>query len=207
MLLSSLSGEEIKVLQKLLKIGTIDVIGGAPILIRDRSSLRVPFGTGASCAKIQADDLENYGLYPDTNYDACGAVFRSLFANEPLACSLAPWYGERAQHVATSLNRSLRMDSWQQHREKMKLSGQILSGAFHRHFDGLSVVKALHILADAGLAKRPWRATLEASEQWQHLRTATLQEVLGEVRHFAKTTIPRQHELFSKTPPLRTSVV
>ena len=59
------AGEDFYLLNKLAKVGAVVQLDGAPLMIRGRSSHRVPFGTGAALSKIMAGAArgEHYRIY------------------------------------------------------------------------------------------------------------------------------------------------
>lgn len=76
------AGEDFYLLNKLAKLGKIQVLGGKPIILADRPSVRVPFGTGQGTAKIQSllRQQQSYEVYHPAVFDGLKIILKTTKA-------------------------------------------------------------------------------------------------------------------------------
>jgi hypothetical protein len=72
------AGEDFHLLQKLAKLGPVEIPATAPILLASRTSDRVPFGTGPSAGRLLSG--EPFVLDDPRAYDALGDALAGLLA-------------------------------------------------------------------------------------------------------------------------------
>ena len=151
------AGEDFYVLNKLAKVGAILQLDGAPLMIRGRSSHRVPFGTGAALKQILAGAArgEGYRIYPPEVFlhlKICLAALELLSADrgreDPIhylraAARIHP--GVDAQQLHEELA-GLGYLSAVRHAEKISRDSLTMSRHLHTWFDGFRTLKLIHRL-------------------------------------------------------------
>jgi len=151
------AGEDFYLLNKLAKVGPILQLDGAPLMIRGRSSHRVPFGTGAALKQILAAAArgEGYRVYPPDVFlhlKICLAALELLSADrgreEPIhylraAARIHP--GVDAQQLHEELA-ELGYLSAVRHAEKISRDSSTMSRHLHTWFDGFRTLKLIHRL-------------------------------------------------------------
>ncbi len=165
------AGEDFYLLNKLAKIGHIDRAPGAPIAIRARESLRVPFGTGRATHDI-AQDVESYRIYDPRVFGLLGAWQSSLSAlgaapaaqayktvYEHAGAALSP---EDEQRLDTALH-TIGAPKALQETAAHSPSPVIRAKRLHDWFDAFRTLKLLHALRDQGLHDVPWRQAIETA--------------------------------------------
>ena len=151
------AGEDFYLLNKLAKVGPILQLDGAPLMIRGRSSHRVPFGTGAALKQILAAATrgEGYRVYPPEVFlhlKICLAALELLSADrgreDPIhylraAARIHP--GVDAQQLHDELA-ELGYLSAVRHAEKVSRDSLTMSRHLHTWFDGFRTLKLIHRL-------------------------------------------------------------
>jgi hypothetical protein len=151
------AGEDFYLLNKLAKVGPILQLDGAPLLIRGRSSHRVPFGTGAALKQFLAAAArgDGYRVYPPEVFlhlKICLAALELLSADrgreEPIqylkaAAGVHP--GVDAQQLHDEMA-ELGYLSAVRHAEKISRDSSTMSRHLHTWFDGFRTLKLIHRL-------------------------------------------------------------
>lgn len=156
------AGEDFYLLDKLAKVGKIQRLGGAPLQIASRRSLRVPFGTGPRVESLLKGE-QLLVASPDA-FLALRAVLagidRASLGGAPLATSLS--FAE----VPTALRAATRAAA-----DACGLASAIADAArevgkaslrrrLHTWFDALRTLRLLHAVRDAGVSEVPVEAAL-----------------------------------------------
>ena len=162
------AGEDFYLLNKLAKVGHIHSAVSAPIVIRARTSRRVPFGTGRATYDI-AKNTEAYRIYNPRVFDflkvwldACDAL-----DNVPPTDAYDEMY-RRASWAIESLDRDrlrvalLSVDAPKAFRDAAAQSAEpgVRRRWLHDWFDAFRTLKFVHALRDTGLADVPWRQAI-----------------------------------------------
>ena len=162
------AGEDFYLLNKLAKVGRIETAAGAPIRIRARQSLRVPFGTGRSTHDI-AKDVDAYCIYDPKIFDLLKAwidTFPSIAGVDP----------HRAYDCVCS-QAEVGLDAREQGRLKRALTAIGAPKALHEAaaqsssfavrrkwlddwFDAFRTLKFVHALRDAGYVDVEWHQAI-----------------------------------------------
>ncbi len=162
------AGEDFYLLNKLAKLGCIHTATGLPIMIRARTSLRVPFGTGRATHDI-AQNADAYRIYAPRIFDfvkvwidaltaldgasptqAYDAVYRQAGATlEPidrdrLSTALLAIGAPKALNEAAAQSPATTV------RQKW----------IHDWFDAFRTLKFVHAIRDTGLTAVPWRQAI-----------------------------------------------
>src|SRR5260370_38295716 len=151
------AGEDFYLLNKLAKLGPILPLDGAPLLIRGRSSHRVPFGTGAALKQIlaAASRGEAYRLYPPEIFlhlKVCLAALELLAADrgreDPIhylsaAARIHPGVDAQQLHDERA---ELGCLSGVRHGEKISRDSLTMPRHLHTWFDGFRTLKLIHRL-------------------------------------------------------------
>lgn len=173
-------GEDFYLLNKLAKSGPIETLAAPLLLIEDRYSDRVPFGTGPARQRIAALSvpLEQYPLYHPT----CFAQLRlALALIRELADSPEPMplWQQKLEHPAPELLPSL------QALEQMGMTGAVAHAAQHsdsgsgryKHlcvwFDAFRSLKFIHALRDQYYPSISFRELLARDSFLRTLLTAS----------------------------------
>jgi hypothetical protein len=150
------AGEDFYLLNKLAKVGPILKLDGAPLMIRGRSSHRVPFGTGASLKQIVgASQGERYRIYAPEVFrqlKVCLAALELLSSDrgreDPIhylktASRIHP--GVDAQQLHDEMA-ELGYLSAVRHAEKVSRDSLTMSRHLHTWFDAFRTLKLIHRL-------------------------------------------------------------
>ena len=156
-----MAAEDFHLLAKLRKLGPIEALAGEPILLSDRPSRRVPFGTGAAIRRARSGEAP-VRLYHPSAFEA----LRSWLSCVALASrDEAPQLRERVLRLGTAetllpileagghleaAGRALARTRWAQQRLRR----------VHESFDALATLKFLHAVRDVGAPSLPAREAL-----------------------------------------------
>jgi len=158
------AGEDFYMLNKLAKTGKVQVLGGNPILLTDRPSMRVPFGTGQGTAKIQnlIQNREQFNVYHPSVFHGLKVVLQT--ALESLQTAQVRDFCEILRKQTAIHAPSLLDDSCQElWLEAVRKFGFIqacstaskqardqegIRRQFHVWFDGFRTLKWIHLLRD-----------------------------------------------------------
>ncbi len=150
------AGEDFYLLNKLAKTGRIVSLNTTPIILSDRPSNRVPFGTGPAVKRIEqmTDPLNEFELYNPAIFDLLKQWHRllpELFdKNEKQACGLLHDLGDEAQEAFARLNLNKALSHCRDHART--------PSAFVKHmlqwFDGFRTLKWIHYLRDSTQSDR-----------------------------------------------------
>ena len=141
------AGEDFYLLNKLAKLGPIENITAATIIIEPRLSDRVPFGTGPAVSKILELDApnEDYLYYHPQLFDelkACLKAMQKLWAQRE---DFDAWSNQLTTPCKQALNQ-LRIEKLFQHiQDNIKSEAQCLAHT-HNWFDAFRTLKFLHYL-------------------------------------------------------------
>lgn len=151
------AGEDFYLLNKLAKVGPILQLDGAPLMIRGRSSHRVPFGTGAALSKIVAGAArgERYRIYAPEVFLHLKVWLAAL---ELLSADRAS--KDPRQYLKTAARLHDGVDAQQLHREmaefgflsavcraqKISLDPSTMARHLHTWFDAFRTLKLIHRL-------------------------------------------------------------
>ena len=151
------AGEDFYLLNKLAKVGAIVRLDGAPLMIRGRSSHRVPFGTGAALKQILADAArgEGYRVHPPEVFrhlKVCLAALELLSADrgreDPrhyLKMAARAHAGVDAERLHDEMAQ-LGYLSAVRHAEKISKDASTMSRHLHTWFDAFRTLKLIHRL-------------------------------------------------------------
>jgi hypothetical protein len=172
-----MAAEDFYMLAKLAKLGPVTRPLVAPIRLRQRKALRVPFGTAPATARI-AEKLARgqlFTLYHPRSFTALGCWLAAMdrFAGDPAmdpgACvagcarmgpgGLDPDQA-RALHVALDAQDAARILA--DARSRVNSPGA-LARRLHGWFDAFRTLKLIHGIRDAGLAPVPWQQALTSA--------------------------------------------
>ncbi len=164
------AGEDFYLVNKLAKVGRIATPATAPVLLAERASCRVPFGTAPATRRI-AEELaqkQPFCLY----HPGCFARLQTLLAALDAAAAGAPLILDDPylQSAAEALGIAAAVaDARGRTRQPTAMRRRLRDW-----FDGFRTLKLIHALRDAGLANQPWRLAL-AEAPWADaaLREAT----------------------------------
>jgi hypothetical protein len=151
------AGEDFYLLNKLAKVGPILQLDGAPLLIRGRSSHRVPFGTGAALKQILAAAArgEGYRIYPPEVFlhlKVCLAALELLSADRGREDAIH--YLKMAARAHPGVDAEQLHDEMEQlgylsavrHAEKISKDASTMSRHLHTWFDAFRTLKLIHRL-------------------------------------------------------------
>jgi hypothetical protein len=137
-----LAGEDFHFLNKATKIGGWHASAHRPIVIEDRVSLRVPFGTGPSIEKMMQlpDPAEEKRFYDPRCFEELGQVVAAIDAADT----------EMLQRLICEVLGSTELEAW--HRTIVAISNNVTSEegmrlALHRNFDALRSLQWIHRLS------------------------------------------------------------
>jgi len=163
------AAEDFYVLNKLAKVGAIERLDGAPLLLEGRPSDRVPFGTGRALRDLSAKRhaLARFGLYHPIVFAHLAAWLRVLDA-------IARSRGDLSQALRAlpESNPFFRPDLLEEAVERLgapkaiadAVGGSSGEATLRRHlhiwFDGFRTRKLVHSLRDGGFSSLPWREAL-----------------------------------------------
>jgi len=180
------AGEDFYLLNKLAKQGEVRMPRGAPIEIRSRTSLRVPFGTGAATARIveRAERDEAFQVYAPESFELLRCWRLALdhwgrdealprSAHSLLHSALQRAETELERRSALCLGRALELSSLAEQAALAlgDVSASQISRRIHEWFDAFRTLKLIHALRDAGLANLPWWVAFERAD-FLHLDAA-----------------------------------
>ncbi|MFW7379631.1 MAG: hypothetical protein ACOH5I_12530 [Oligoflexus sp.] len=159
------AGEDFYLLNKLAKLGKIQVLGGRPIVLTDRPSIRVPFGTGQGTAKIEnlMRKNEDFQVYHPVVFDGLKlvleAAIQSLAHQDPEA-AFPTILQESAQQICPTLCNEKNAAAWEQAISSFGFAKACATAAkqardtkgirqqFHVWFDAFRTLKWIHLLRD-----------------------------------------------------------
>jgi len=160
------AGEDFYLLNKLAKVGPILRSTSDPIVLVDRDSDRVPFGTGPGARKVQGELKSGLGFrtYDPRSFEALGYWNRQL--------RLLSQHRDLARIEAEM--RQYRPDVWSCLEEldvKKALVNAVentrkeadLRGRLFRHFDAFRTLRFVHLLRDRVWPLVPWREAVNAA--------------------------------------------
>jgi hypothetical protein len=162
-----LAGEDFYLLNKLAKVSSVYVLGGAPIALRSRVSERTPHGTGSAAARLaELDRLEDALFYHPRIFTVLGDWLRAAgeFARRPevggVRRALERAGGDLAPVTLACLSDlgafAALARAGAQYRDP---AGRL--AAVHTWFDGFRTLKLVHALRARALESVPFRTALE----------------------------------------------
>jgi hypothetical protein len=163
-----LAGEDFYLLNKAARLGVVAALGGVPIRIRERSSMRVPFGTGPATARIAAELSAGHEprFYHPRIFELVGLLGEAMaaFVSGGLhafdsACETAG--ADRTALAAALAKLSVRETLLDARRRTT--SAAALARRLDDWLDGFRVLKLVHALRDSGLPSLPWNEALVAA--------------------------------------------
>jgi hypothetical protein len=163
------AAEDFYVLNKLAKVGRIEKLAGAPLLLEGRPSDRVPFGTGRALRDLTSGKkaLANFRLYHPLVFAHVAAWLRVLGRIASTGGDVAG-----AMNELPESSPFFRTDLLRESLERLKAAHAIaeararssdaatLERHLHAWFDAFRTLKLVHFLRDGGLASLPWREAL-----------------------------------------------
>lgn len=166
------AGEDFYILNKIAKVGKIESLTTPTILLSDRESDRVPFGTGPGLKQIRqlAKPIEEYLFYNPIVFEhlkQCLETMKSRWHQRSLSDTTL---SEESLSALASMGLGQILDkAWRQYKSE---------DAFERHltewFDGFRTLKFIHYLRDHGDSSVPL-AMLGQHERYRDL----IPEALG----------------------------
>ena len=160
-----LAGEDFYLLNKLAKVGAIERSEGSPLVLVDRDSDRVPFGTGPGARRIANTRArgEGFRTYDPRCFDALEAWYGALQALSEHRDVRQTREAIHAVHPALwgcleglGVEAGLR-DAVEQTTRQSDLHGRLL-----RWFDALKALRWVHALRDSVWPLVPWQQAAEA---------------------------------------------
>lgn len=150
------AGEDFYLLNKLAKLGPVHRANTAPVEIRSRRSLRVPFGTGPAVERLMSDP-EGPKLYDPR----CFAVVRDWLA--VLGRTVEARSFDVAGFEALPEEARAHIDPEPALRLVREQGGDSLRRQLHVWFDGFRTLKLIHSLRDSAWPDVPWERALQAA--------------------------------------------
>ncbi|MDA8414877.1 MAG: hypothetical protein M0023_13940 [Desulfobacteraceae bacterium] len=147
------AGEDFYFLQQLARTVGVRQLAGTMVYPSARASHRVPFGTGRSVSRMQANGERDQLFYHPACFRLLGA-WLSLVAARPGADGRS--LRERAGEISPCLGEYLDLNRFEELWGKLQRNNpgrEALLKAFHGWFDGLKTMKLIHHLS-AGLFPR-----------------------------------------------------
>lgn len=186
------AGEDFYLLNKLAKVGRIHTAVSAPIAIRARTSLRVPFGTGRATYEI-AKDTEAYRIYDPRVFELLkvwldafvvfddaspGGAYETVY--RLVASAVEPHDRDRLR------NASFSVDAPKALREAAAHNAESAVRRKWRHdwFDAFRTLKFVHALRDAGLVDVPWRQAIADASFCRSSNTGGGQSKVNDMESF-----------------------
>jgi Glycosyl transferase family group 2 len=150
---SRTAGEDFYFLQQLARTVGVEQLTGTVVHPSPRASHRVPFGTGRSVARMQADGEGEQLFYHPGCFRVLGA-WLALVAGQPDADghSLRRQAGEISLRLGEYLDLNRFEEIWGKLRRNHP-GREALLKAFHGWFDGLKTMKLIHHLSDGPFAR------------------------------------------------------
>jgi hypothetical protein len=141
------AGEDFYFLQQLARTVGVEQLAGTVVHPSSRASHRVPFGTGRSVSRMQANGEGEQLFYHPACFRVLGA-WLTLVANRPDADGRS--LREQAEAISPCLGEFLELsrfdDIWGKLRRNNPDPAALLR-AFHGWFDGLKTMKLIHHLS------------------------------------------------------------
>ena len=160
------AGEDFYLLNKLAKVGPVLRSAADPILLVDRDSDRVPFGTGPGARRVEAARASEGGFrtYDPRSFRALGQWNHQL---RRLAIHRAP------ATVAAEMQRfdprvwsclcDLGVEGALEEAVRNTRTERDLRGRLFRSFDAFRTLRFIHLLRDRVWAQVPWREALRGA--------------------------------------------
>jgi hypothetical protein len=195
------AAEDFYALNKLAKVGAIERLAGAPLLLEGRLSDRVPFGTGKALTQLvsKRKGLSAFRLYHPIVFAHLAAWLRVLAhaarAKGDFQAALeelprgSPFF--RSDLLVESLEK---MGAFPALREAVERSpdAPTMLRHFHTWFDSFRTRKLVHALRDGGFPSLPWREALAEAPA-----TALAGSTVDEAERLRKMLATRERELAS----------
>ena len=165
-------GEDFYILNKLRKSGAIVSPATAPIVLQDRLSHRVPFGTGPALIKINAmdDPVRDFTLYHPGCFDLLQEWLRAVPTLFACGDADTAWAHLRATLGQPNLSmlQALGIDKCLAHAYRHSSTSDGFTRHVHNWFDAFRTLKAIHHYRDNGLASLPFMELITAESFLQH---------------------------------------
>ena len=165
------AGEDFYLLNKLAKLGRIHSAVSAPIKIRARTSLRVPFGTGQATHAI-AQRIETYRIYDPRIFDLLKAWLDALaILGDASPTDVYNIAYRRAAAPLESIDRDRLSAALIAINVPKAIGEAVLQSSsstvrhkwIHDWLDAFRTLKLVHALRNTGLVDIPWREAIEAA--------------------------------------------
>jgi hypothetical protein len=172
-----MAAEDFYMLAKLAKLGPVTRPAVAPIRLRQRKAMRVPFGTAPATARI-AEKLARgqlFTLYHPHSFTALGCWLAAMdrFAGDPAMDPAACVAGcarpgpdgldpDQARALGVALDALDAARILADARARVS-SPAALRRRLHGWFDAFRTLKLIHGIRDAGLAPVPWQQALASA--------------------------------------------
>ncbi|NMB81513.1 MAG: hypothetical protein GYA14_06815 [Ignavibacteria bacterium] len=144
------AAEDFYFLEKLAKVVSINKINGTKVYPSNRTSWRVPFGTGQRMNRFKAGTHDEYSLFNPELFEILAAWNKIFFSNKRLA---GKEYILIAGEIEQGLKRFLEINSFEEQWDKIlgnaKSESQICKQK-KTWFDGFRTLKLIHYLRDNG---------------------------------------------------------
>ncbi len=152
-----LAGEDFYLLNKLAKVGSVQQLDGAPVIIRGRLSDRVPFGTGAALGQLMGGgpSAKTFRGYDPRVFDGLGLWLSMLrrFAAEPERVSLTTLLDQVDGPIGIALRSAVSelgaVEAAERAREQAR--GPALLRRLMEWNDAFRTLKLIHGMRGAGL--------------------------------------------------------
>ena len=142
------AGEDFYFLQQLAKTGPVERITGATVRPSPRSSLRVPFGTGARVRRFHAEPEEAYRAYHPKTYRILKAWLEVVAKNLPDPPAELLGKAEAIEPALAAYLRAQRFETVWARLQANASNPRTLHRQFHTWFDGLRTLRLIHHLRD-----------------------------------------------------------
>ncbi len=171
-------GEDFYLLNKLAKVGTVDLLRGPCVAIQSRPSNRVPFGTGPAVQDLlQKTSLHNAPLfYHPACFAALHAVLqavpqlKSIDTSKALPGSLLQGLHATLAEQTVQILEGMGLAQGLEHCQSHSRSLQQFQRHFHQWFDGWRTLKLIHGLRDNGWPMCSLRdLQVLSAEEWPQL--------------------------------------
>lgn len=142
------AGEDFHILNKLAKTGTIRPLSSPILAIEDRISMRVPFGTGPTLAKLQDQTLADIALFEPSE---AFFTLKTLLSQLPLL-----WKMQDVEQMIDSVTaiigemafKAINVEKGLRHAVKQSKSENQFIKQWHSNVDALATLRLIHALTD-----------------------------------------------------------
>jgi hypothetical protein len=186
-------GEDFYLLNKLAKLGDIQLLEQPKLLVQARNSDRVPFGTGPALSTISAleNALDDYLFYHPTIFLCLKKLFQARdviakqdkemsFLNQELMQLFEQVGADELGNTLAALN-ELGLHRFVEHCEKQGLLGTRASKAFDEWFDAFVTLRFVHIMRDRAYVSVPLSDLKSLGAHFPNILETMHENIIGEM--------------------------